>query len=386
MRILKTHPILGLVNSYIGDSPQPANISYIWNFGSLLGCCLIIQIITGVTLAMHYTPSVDLAFISVEHIIRDVEYGWLIRYLHANVASFFFIFVYLHIGRGLYYGSYKSPRTLLWAIGVIILIVIIATAFMGYVLPYGQMSLWGSRSNRLTCSDLLSILITSYYFIMVYLTSERTSKRMRGDMRVGPHSHDIMSIFYGVLLGDSQAERRRSGQGVRISMSQESHHGEYLLWLHAQIYNRGYCNSVPPKIQTRLGTGGKLRYIFRFHTFTYSSLDSLYSAWYTNNIKHIPKNIADFITPLALAIWVIGDGVRVGKGIKLCTNSFTYQDCTRLTQVLYDLYNVKSSVQSAGGPRRYKIYIWAESMFDLRSVVRPHMVSSILYKLGGGGG
>nr|BCF86787.1 cytochrome b [Puccinia horiana] len=144
MRMFKTHPILGLVNSYIGDSPQPANISYIWNFGSLLGCCLIIQIITGVTLAMHYTPSVDLAFISVEHIIRDVEYGWLIRYLHANVASFFFIFVYLHIGRGLYYGSYKSPRTLLWAIGVIILIVIIATAFMGYVLPYGQMSLWGA--------------------------------------------------------------------------------------------------------------------------------------------------------------------------------------------------------------------------------------------------
>ena len=380
--MFKTHPILGLVNSYIGDSPQPANISYIWNFGSLLGCCLIIQIITGVTLAMHYTPSVDLAFISVEHIIRDVEYGWLIRYLHANVASFFFIFVYLHIGRGLYYGSYKSPRTLLWAIGVIILIVIIATAFMGYVLPYGQMSLWGSRSYRLTCSDLLSILITSYNFIMVYLTSERTSKRMRGDMRIGPHSHDIMSIFYGVLLGESQAERRRSGQGVRISMSQESHHGEYLLWLHAQIYNRGYCNPVPPKIQTRLGTGGKLRYIFRFHTFTYSSLDSLYSAWYTHNIKQIPKNIAEFITPLALAIWVIGDGVRVGKGIKLCTNSFTYQDCTRLTQVLYDLYNVKSSVQSAGGPRRYKINIWAESMFDLRSVVRPHMVSCILYKLG----
>lgn len=90
--MFKTHPILGLVNSYIGDSPQPANISYIWNFGSLLGCCLIIQIITGVTLAMHYTPSVDLAFISVEHIIRDVEYGWLIRYLHANVASFFFYF------------------------------------------------------------------------------------------------------------------------------------------------------------------------------------------------------------------------------------------------------------------------------------------------------
>ena len=144
MRLLKTHPILGLLNSYMVDSPQPANLSYMWNFGSLLGLCLGIQIVTGVTLAMHYTPSVDLAFISVEHIMRDVNYGWLIRYLHANVASFFFIFVYLHIGRGLYYGSYKSPRTLPWSIGVIMLVLMMAIAFLGYVLPYGQMSLWGA--------------------------------------------------------------------------------------------------------------------------------------------------------------------------------------------------------------------------------------------------
>lgn len=144
MRLLKTHPILGLLNSYAVDSPQPANISYMWNFGSLLGACLIIQILTGVFLAMHYTPSVDLAFVSVEHIMRDVNYGWLIRYLHANTASFFFIFVYLHIGRGLYYGSYKSPRVLLWSIGVVILVLMMAIAFLGYVLPYGQMSLWGA--------------------------------------------------------------------------------------------------------------------------------------------------------------------------------------------------------------------------------------------------
>lgn len=144
MRLLKTHPILGLLNNYMVDSPQPTNLSYMWNFGSLLGVCLIIQIITGVTLAMHYTSSVDLAFISVEHIMRDVNYGWLIRYLHANTASFFFIFVYLHIGRGMYYGSYKSPRTLPWSIGVIMLVLMMATAFLGYVLPYGQMSLWGA--------------------------------------------------------------------------------------------------------------------------------------------------------------------------------------------------------------------------------------------------
>jgi len=144
MRILKSHPILSLVNSYMVDSPQPANISYMWNFGSLLGLCLIIQILTGIFLAMHYSPNVDLAFASVEHIMRDVNYGWAIRYTHANTASFFFICVYLHIARGLYYGSYRSPRTLPWAIGVIILVVMMATGFLGYVLPYGQMSLWGA--------------------------------------------------------------------------------------------------------------------------------------------------------------------------------------------------------------------------------------------------
>ena len=144
MRIFKSHPLLKLVNSYIIDSPQPSNISYLWNFGSLLAFCLVIQIITGVTLAMHYNPSVIEAFNSVEHIMRDVNNGWLIRYLHSNTASAFFFLVYLHIGRGLYYGSYKAPRTLVWTIGTVIFILMMATAFLGYVLPYGQMSLWGA--------------------------------------------------------------------------------------------------------------------------------------------------------------------------------------------------------------------------------------------------
>ena len=144
MRIFKSHPLLKLVNSYLIDSPQPSNLSYLWNFGSLLAICLGIQIITGVTLAMHDTPSVYEAFNSVEHIMRDVNNGWLVRYLHSNTASAFFFLVYLHIGRGLYYGSYKAPRTLTWAIGTIILVAMMATAFLGYVLPYGQMSLWGA--------------------------------------------------------------------------------------------------------------------------------------------------------------------------------------------------------------------------------------------------
>jgi len=144
MKILKTHPLLKMINSYVIDSPQPSNINYLWNFGSLLAFCLVIQIITGVTLSMHYNPSVLEAFNSVEHIMRDVNSGWLIRYLHSNTASAFFFLVYLHIGRSLYYGSYRTPRTLVWILGIIIFILMMATAFLGYVLPYGQMSLWGA--------------------------------------------------------------------------------------------------------------------------------------------------------------------------------------------------------------------------------------------------
>lgn len=144
MRILKSHPVLRLVNGYLVDHVTPSNINYLWNFGSLLGLCLVIQLATGITLAMHYNPNVLEAFNSIEHIMRDVENGWLIRYLHSNTASAFFFLVYLHIGRGLYYGSYRAPRTLAWAIGTVILVLMIGTAFLGYVLPYGQMSLWGA--------------------------------------------------------------------------------------------------------------------------------------------------------------------------------------------------------------------------------------------------
>ena len=137
-------PIFSTLQHTLIDYPTPRNLNYWWNFGSLAGIFLMIQIITGIVLAMHYTPSVEGAFASIEHIMRDVNYGWLIRYIHMNGASFFFIVVYIHIFRGLYYGSYKSPREVLWWLGLIILLLMMATAFMGYVLPWGQMSFWGA--------------------------------------------------------------------------------------------------------------------------------------------------------------------------------------------------------------------------------------------------
>jgi len=135
---------MAILNSHVIDYPTPSNLTYAWSFGSTAGFCLIIQILTGVFLAMHYTPHIDLAFVSVEHIMRDVNNGWLIRYMHANGASMFFIVVYSHIFRGLYYGSYMHPRQHLWCSGVLIFILMMATAFMGYVLPWGQMSFWGA--------------------------------------------------------------------------------------------------------------------------------------------------------------------------------------------------------------------------------------------------
>nr|AEO16980.1 cytochrome b [Aphanius farsicus] len=138
----KTHPLLKIANDALVDLPAPVNISVWWNFGSLLGLCLIAQILTGLFLAMHYTSDISMAFSSVAHICRDVNYGWLIRNMHANGASFFFICIYLHIGRGLYYGSYLYKET--WNIGVILLLLVMMTAFVGYVLPWGQMSFWGA--------------------------------------------------------------------------------------------------------------------------------------------------------------------------------------------------------------------------------------------------
>ena len=137
-------PLLRLAHDSFVDYPTPKNLNYWWTFGGILTFCLVTQIITGIILAMHYTPHVDHAFNSVEHIMRNVNHGWLIRYIHANGASMFFLAVYIHIFRGMYYGSYKAPREVLWILGVIIYLLMMAAAFMGYVLPWGQMSLWGA--------------------------------------------------------------------------------------------------------------------------------------------------------------------------------------------------------------------------------------------------
>jgi len=159
----KKRGLLQIFNNHLVDYPSPVNVNYMWSIGSLAGICLAIQIISGVFLAMHYVPHIDHAFLSVEHIMRDVNNGWLFRYVHANGASMMFIALYIHMAKHLYYGSYMRPRHGLWITGVIIFLLTVITAFMGYVLPWGQMSFWGATviTNLFTAVPIIGKFIVS---------------------------------------------------------------------------------------------------------------------------------------------------------------------------------------------------------------------------------
>lgn len=464
MRILKQNPILRLVNSYVVDSPQPTNISYLWNFGSLLALCLGLQIVTGIFLVMHYTPHTDLAFNSVEHIMRDVDYGWALRYTHANVASFFFIFVYAHIARGLYYNSYKSPRVAPWTIGVIILVLMMATAFLGYCLVYGQMSLWGATviTNLLSAipwigKDFVEFIwggfsvgnatlnrffslhyllpfilaalaivhlltlhthgwliigptfvylfnISFLLYLIFYINIDYFSAlwavfkqdynniyyifsvnlafiipNIRAIKRIGPHNEDIISVLVGALLGDANAERLNNG-GVRFTFKQSDIHKDYFFWLYYFFNSRGYCNNNIPIIMTQ-SLGNNLFNYYYFRTYSFTSLLWLYNLFYNHN-KHkvIPVNIANYLTPLALAIWIQDDGYWHGYGVRLATNCFLLSEINLLVKALETKFNLKCSIHKNG--ESHQIYIKAESITLLRNLVLSHFDKSMYYKLG----
>jgi ubiquinol-cytochrome c reductase cytochrome b subunit len=358
MKLLKRHPVLGIVNDFVIDSPLPANLTYLWNTGSLLGLILIIQVITGVTLAMHYTPTTLYAFASVEHIMRDVNYGWLLRYLHANGASFFFIVVYLHMGRGLYFGSYRPPRTMLWSVGVVIFLIMMGTAFLGYVLPWGQMSFWGKEIAPNCC-----------FIVPVYKSGQR----------VGPHNLDVISLLFGSLLGDSSGEKRANG--TRIVLQQESSNVEYLMWFHAFLADRGYCSPIKPKMATRIGYNDRVRHTYKIRTWTFGTFNWLFDIFYLEGHKVVPstKYLDLFLTPLALSVWIMEDGSFKNYGLALSTHSFSPKEVERLSRFLAKKYGLKTTLHNGGeGKDQWLIYIWAESMPRLAQIVKP----SMLYKLG----
>lgn len=239
-----------------------------------------------------------------------------------------------------------------------------------------QMSFWG----ELNCLKYF-LLDNNFYniswsMICIY---NRPNQKLRGESRIGPHNLDILSIIIGSLLGDAHAEKRSMGKGTRITFYQEASHVEYLLYLHNQISVLGYCNSNIPEIQTRLGKGGKVRKIIRFSTSTYTSWNWIHDSFYPQDYKIVPRFIGQYLTPLALAIWIMDDGARVSRGIKLCTNCFSYSDSIYLIGVLLENFQIKASIISAGN-NQFNIYIWKQSKELLWNIVQPYIIPEMKYK------
>jgi ubiquinol-cytochrome c reductase cytochrome b subunit len=376
MRILKTNPVLTIFNSYLVDNPEPSTISYLWNFGSLLGLCLVSQIVTGILLAMHYQGSASMAFLSVEHIMRDVNDGWLLRMVHANMASFFFIAVYAHISRGLYYGSYRSPRIGVWVIGTIIFFLMMATNIV-----------WPKWMLKNNINDY------SLYFIS-NLPLFFNKSRIRAIYRIGPHNRDALSVLICGMLGDWWADviKGQQGDSVRFNIEQSISHSAYIHHLTYLFLNWGYTSYVIPKLvkkseseedkRSNISMG---RYNYRLTLFTYSNLMWVYNSFYEKNngriIKKVPIWIEDYITPIGLAHWIMQEGSRENKqGVNITTHSFTKEECQFLSYILSKKYKLKSTVIKTGYPHQWRISIWKESMPTLVSIVKPYIIDEMKYK------
>jgi ubiquinol-cytochrome c reductase cytochrome b subunit len=381
MKLLKKNPVLSIFNEFIVDSPLPSNINYLYGFGSLLGVVLGIQILTGIFLAMHYTPNIDYAFNSVEHICRDVNYGWLLRYAHSNGASFFFICVYIHIGRGLYYGSYNKPRIGLWYVGVIIYFIMMGTAFMGYVLP------WGCYGPKWLNLDINFEFIDLTFFIFPsFLKSINKSDSLPFNLpktpalhRIGPHNSDIISVIVGNLLGDGWGENRVGNTRFHIHMG--SPNVEYLMWLHKFFADRGYCNTKKPELKPNIGKKNKVYFSYKFRTWTFSNWNWIYHAFYQNKIKVVPSIIDQLLTPLSLAVWIMDDGGVHPSGMIISTYNFTFNDIILLQKALKLNFDLDTSVFN--NKNGFVLYFPKNQLPKLSNIVKKFMVPSMYHKLNG---
>jgi ubiquinol-cytochrome c reductase cytochrome b subunit len=321
--------------------------------------------------------------------MRDVNNGWLIRYLHSNTASAFFFLVYLHIGRGIYYGSYRSPRTLVWAIGTVILIAMMATEENTYMWP----------SLLLVCQNLLG----SEYSITFQCSAAATNilpfnkSRTRAIKRIGPHNIHAISIIICGLLGDWWGNKIPAAQmdSVRFNLEQSVKNSAYIHHINLQLYELGYCSTETPKLVVKSEAlkdkrldPTELRHNYRLTTFTYTSLLWIFNDFYKEvngvMVKRVPSWVGEFITPLGLANWIMQDGSRQKKqGVTLATNSFTYEECVFLSKILTDKFNLKTSVIKAGHEGQWKISIWKQSMPDLVLLVKPYIIDEMKYKFEG---
>jgi len=262
------------------------------------------------------------------------------------------------------------------------------------------MSYWGANEFAQN-GDFFSYQMKAHANLPLMFTSPRT----RAIKRIGPHNIDILSIIIGSLLGDAYAEKH--GLGTRICFQQEDNHSAYLLWLHNTVSNLGYCNEKTPELSRRLSKKGKLRYVLRFKTYTFRSFDWIQEAFYPESLgpnghrsqgpgfyqrndiigkregkKVVPLFLQEYLSPLALAIWVSDDGAKVSSGIKLCTNGFVYKDVEFLSSLLRDKYGLKTSINKTGAINQYVIYINKSSLENFYEIVKPYLHPSMKYKFG----
>lgn len=219
-----------------------------------------------------------------------------------------------------------------------------------------------------------------FIFMSLPLSLPFSSPNVLSLKRIGPHNFNVLSLLIGSLLGDASMEK--DGNGSRFSFYQEKVHGEYLLWLHNTLFQFGYCKPDLPLIKTRLNTNGELRYYYRFRTFTYSSFNWIYDSFYVNKKKRVPLFVADYLSPLALAVWIMDDGSKYkDRGIKFCTNSFTLNEVKFLATILENQYGLITSIHQTGAINQYNLYITKESTIKLSKIVKPYMHNSMLYKI-----
>ena len=219
------------------------------------------------------------------------------------------------------------------------------------------------------------------YFIIHCTVLPFICPKTKSQNRIGPHNYNILCILMGSLLGDAYAEKH--GNGTRICFQQEHFNFQYLMWFHSYLSKFGYCSETKPKITTRIGKGGKLRYISRFKTYTYTSFNWIHTAFYFQNKKIVPYDLAEYLSPLALSVWIMDDGGKASSGLKIATNSFSLDEVENLANILRKKYNLKTSVIKTGALNQYNLYISKRSMKDLVEIIKPYFHTSMYYKLNG---
>ena len=290
----------------------------------------------------------------------------------------------LHIGRGLYYSSYKSPRVLVWAIGVIILVLMMAILWPNWEYEHINMTIsFALESYIPLCFSKTNVLTTGKMLPM-------NKTRTKAINRIGPHNKEVLDIIICGMLGDFWADKipGKSLNSVRFNIEQSISNTAYIHFLSLFFYNLGYCSRPTPTLVKKSDVVLENRFNYRLTLFTFTSFIWLYDSFYKTvngvTIKIVPFYIADYLTPLGLAHWIMQDGsYQKGQGISIATNSFSYEECKFLATILTDKFGLKTNVIKTGVPNQWRISIWKESMPLLRQLVKPYFIPEMVYKLVG---